>query len=110
MSDMPRTVDRSRASEVSTNRASVADNDRGHRRQDHFRISQLSINGFAADHAIGSNVVWINAQMKGALKAETYNECHTYAKTLHHARDKKLDLFADELATLGLDLLVADAG
>ena len=54
--------------------------------------------------------MWINAQMKGALKAETYNECHTYAKTLHHARDKKLDLFADELATLGLDLLVADAG
>jgi FdhE protein len=55
-------------------------------------------------------VAWINAQVKGALKAETYNQCHTCATMLYRTRDKKLDLFADELATLGLDLLVADAG
>jgi FdhE protein len=46
----------------------------------------------------------------GAVKAETCDECHTYTKILYQARDMKLDPFADDLATLGLDLLVADAG
>jgi len=46
----------------------------------------------------------------GAVKAETCNECRTYAKMLYQARDTKLDPFADDLATLGLDLLVADGG
>ena len=42
--------------------------------------------------------------------AETCDACHTYAKMLYQARDMQLDPFADDLATLGLDLLVADAG
>jgi Protein involved in formate dehydrogenase formation len=46
----------------------------------------------------------------GAVKAETCNECHTYAKMLYQARDMRVDPFADDLATLGLDLLVGDAG
>jgi FdhE protein len=46
----------------------------------------------------------------GAVKAETCNECHTYAKMLYQAKDMKVDPFADDLATLGLDLLVAEAG
>jgi FdhE protein len=46
----------------------------------------------------------------GAIKAETCDECHTYAKMLYQARDMKVDPFADDLATLGLDLLVAEAG
>jgi FdhE protein len=46
----------------------------------------------------------------GTVKAETCNECHTYAKMLYQARDMKVDPFADDLATLGLDLLVGDAG
>ena len=46
----------------------------------------------------------------GAVKAETCNECHTYAKMLYQARDMKLDPFADDLGTLGLDVLVANAG
>jgi FdhE protein len=45
-----------------------------------------------------------------ALKAETCNECHTYSKMMYQARDMKVDPFADDLATLGLDLLVAEAG
>jgi FdhE protein len=45
-----------------------------------------------------------------AVKAETCNECHTYAKMLYLAKDGKADPFADDLATLGLDLLVAEAG
>ncbi len=46
----------------------------------------------------------------GAVKAETCNECHTYAKMLYQVRDLALDPFADDLATLWLDLLVAEAG
>jgi FdhE protein len=46
----------------------------------------------------------------GAVKAETCNECHTYAKMLYQAHDTKVDPFADDLATLGVDVLVAEAG
>ena len=46
----------------------------------------------------------------GAIKAETCDECHTYAKMLYQVHDMKLDPFADDLATLGLDLMVAEAG
>jgi FdhE protein len=46
----------------------------------------------------------------GAVKAETCNECHTYAKMMYQAHDIMVDAFADDLATLGLDLMVAEAG
>jgi FdhE protein len=46
----------------------------------------------------------------GAVKAETCGACHTYAKMLYRARDAEVDPFADDLATLGLDLLVGEAG
>jgi FdhE protein len=46
----------------------------------------------------------------GTVKAESCNECHTYAKMLYLAHDGKADPFADDLATLGLDLLVAEVG
>jgi FdhE protein len=46
----------------------------------------------------------------GAVKAETCNECHSYAKMMYQPRDPNVDPFADDLATLGLDFLVAEAG
>lgn len=46
----------------------------------------------------------------GVVKAETCGECHTYAKLLYQVQDTRLDAFADDLATFGLDLLVAEAG
>jgi FdhE protein len=46
----------------------------------------------------------------GAVKAETCGECGTYAKVLYQARDMDLDPLADDLASLGLDLLLAEAG
>jgi FdhE protein len=46
----------------------------------------------------------------GVVKAETCDECHTYAKMIYQAKDMKADPFADDLASLGLDLLVAEAG
>jgi FdhE protein len=46
----------------------------------------------------------------GAVKAETCDACHSYAKMLYQTRDMAVDPFADDLATLGLDLMVAEAG
>jgi FdhE protein len=46
----------------------------------------------------------------GIVKAETCDDCHTYAKMVYSAQDMKADPFADDLASLGLDVLVAEAG
>lgn len=46
----------------------------------------------------------------GVVKAETCGQCKSYAKMLYQARDMDLDPYADDLATLGLDILVAEAG
>jgi FdhE protein len=46
----------------------------------------------------------------GAVKAETCGDCRSYAKMLYQAKDMKVDPVADDLATLGLDVLVAEAG
>jgi FdhE protein len=46
----------------------------------------------------------------GIVKAETCNDCHTYAKMIYLAKDMKADPFADDLASLPLDVLVAEAG
>ncbi|WP_430389941.1 formate dehydrogenase accessory protein FdhE [Dyella sp. 20L07] len=44
------------------------------------------------------------------VKAETCRECHTYAKRLYQVHDMQVDPYADDLASLGLDILVAEAG
>jgi FdhE protein len=46
----------------------------------------------------------------GAVKAEACGGCHSYAKMLYQLKDMKVDPVADDLATLGLDVLVAEAG
>jgi len=46
----------------------------------------------------------------GAVKAETCGDCHTYAKLLYAAKDTQVDAFADDLASLALEVLVAEAG
>jgi FdhE protein len=46
----------------------------------------------------------------GAVKAEVCADCHTYAKMFYQAKDTKLDPVADDLASVGLDLMVAEAG
>jgi hypothetical protein len=46
----------------------------------------------------------------GAVKAETCDECGSYAKMLYQAQDADVHPFADDLAKLGPDLLVAEAG
>lgn len=46
----------------------------------------------------------------GVVKAETCGECHTYAKLLYQVHDMQADPYADDLASLGLDILVTEAG
>jgi FdhE protein len=46
----------------------------------------------------------------GAVKAETCGACRTWSKLLYQARDTNVAPYADDLATLALDLLVADTG
>jgi FdhE protein len=46
----------------------------------------------------------------GLVKAETCGACRTYAKMIYQKQDMKADPFADDLASLGLDVLVGEAG
>jgi FdhE protein len=46
----------------------------------------------------------------GLVKAETCKACNTYAKMIYQKQDMKADPFADDLASLGLDMLVGEAG
>lgn len=44
------------------------------------------------------------------IKAETCDECRTYLKILNQRKDAELEPVADDVASLGLDLLVSEAG
>ncbi|MFC4527185.1 formate dehydrogenase accessory protein FdhE [Dyella halodurans] len=46
----------------------------------------------------------------GVIKAETCGDCHTYVKLLYQQHDMQVDPYADDLASLGLDILVAEDG
>lgn len=46
----------------------------------------------------------------GTVKAETCSECGSYSKVLYQNKDAALDPVADDVATLGLDLLVRETG
>src|SRR5215470_5747851 len=44
------------------------------------------------------------------VQAETCEECHGYVKILHQHKHPELEPVADDVATLGLDILVREAG
>ena len=46
----------------------------------------------------------------GLARAETCDECGTYDKVFYEAKDPDVDAYADDLATLGLDMMVGEAG
>lgn len=46
----------------------------------------------------------------GAVKAETCGACHGYAKMLYQEQDMGVEAMADDLASLGLDIKVSEAG
>ena len=45
-----------------------------------------------------------------SIKAETCTECRGYLKILYEVKDPSLDPVADDVASLGLDMLVREAG
>jgi FdhE protein len=47
---------------------------------------------------------------KAALKAESCSECHTYRKIGYQEKDYDFEPFADDLASLTLDLLMGEEG
>jgi FdhE protein len=46
----------------------------------------------------------------GLARAETCDDCRTYAKVFYEAKDTAVDAYADDLATIGLDMMVGEAG
>jgi FdhE protein len=46
----------------------------------------------------------------GLVKAETCDECETYSKMAYQAKEMHADPYADDLATLGLDVMIGEAG
>jgi FdhE protein len=67
-----------------------------------------------AYHVVGSpdaDAAAREAEAKNAvLKAESCDECHTYRKIGIQAKDFDFEPFADDLASLTLDLLMNEAG
>lgn len=47
---------------------------------------------------------------KGAVQAETCDACHAYTKLMHMEKEPAVDVVADDLATMSLDILVGEAG
>ena len=45
----------------------------------------------------------------GTIWAETCESCHGYVKILHQHKNGALDPVADDVATLGLDLLLRES-
>jgi FdhE protein len=46
----------------------------------------------------------------GSIQAEACDACHVYTKIMHMEKDPALEILADDLATLSLDILVGEAG
>ena len=45
-----------------------------------------------------------------AVRAETCEHCHSYRKILYQEKDPEVDAVADDLASIALDLLLAEQG
>jgi hypothetical protein len=45
-----------------------------------------------------------------AIRAESCDECHSYVKAFYMDKDSGVEAVADDLASIALDLLMADAG
>jgi FdhE protein len=60
----------------------------------------------------GSTRKIVFQEIEGAanIKAETCDDCHGYMKIFNQQKDDRLDPVADDVATLGLDLLVRELG
>jgi FdhE protein len=58
-----------------------------------------------------SGLTYLGIEDRGkAVKAEACSHCRTFLKIFYLEEDPKAEPFADDVATLALDLLVADEG
>lgn len=71
-------------------------------------ISYMSLD--AADAPEVDNDASSSRAAKAAVLAETCSDCNSYLKIMHTDRDPFLDPVADDLATMTLDVLLADTG
>jgi FdhE protein len=46
----------------------------------------------------------------GTVKAETCDKCRSYVKVLYQVSDRLLEPLADDVASLGLDMLLGEEG
>ncbi len=60
--------------------------------------------------ALPGQALPVTGPAKDAVQAETCDECGHYLKQVHMGRDAHVEPVADDLASLTLDLLVAEAG
>ncbi|MBS0584510.1 MAG: formate dehydrogenase accessory protein FdhE, partial [Proteobacteria bacterium] len=51
-----------------------------------------------------------DAAIAAAVRAETCEHCHSYRKILYQEKDPGVEPVADDLASIALDLLLAEAG
>lgn len=65
---------------------------------------------YQALDAMGNDAEASARAAQAPVQAETCDHCHHYLKILHTERDPFLDPVADDLASVALDLLVADTG
>lgn len=70
----------------------------------------LSPDGEQAEAAPDDRARGRKAQDREPFKAETCDECRSYVKIFHQHLDPAIDPVADDVATLGLDLKVREAG
>jgi FdhE protein len=70
-------------------------------------ISYHSIEGAGQEPG---NLAGHGRQGEDAVRAESCDTCHTYRKILYREKDGDVDPVADDLASIALDLLMAEAG
>jgi FdhE protein len=64
-----------------------------------------------ANCASTKGIAYLEIEGEGGLvKAETCDECQTYTKIIYTEKAPDAEAFADDLASLGLDLLADEAG
>lgn len=73
-------------------------------------VATFERNGSAAQDAARHLVLRSIGGERDPVQAETCDECRTYAKMLYRTRSAEIDPFADDLATVDLDVAASGAG
>jgi len=72
-----------------------------------WNVPRATCTACASDKTVALHEVEGN---KGAVRAETCDDCKSYLKIVYQEKDPRVDPVADDLATLALDMLADEAG